>query len=76
MFYLIQQETGHSTSTCHMNQSLKAVSDWPTGAGVAVRARNEGYPKVRSYKTLCKATHLSLMTFVLVSQFTVNNYLA
>ena len=29
MFYLIQQETGHSTSTCHMNQSLKAVSDWP-----------------------------------------------
>ena len=71
--------TRNRTLHQHMSHESKfkgSVGLTNTGAGVAVRARNEGYPKVRSYKTLCKATHLSLMTFVLVSQFTVNNYLA
>ena len=65
-------QTRNRTLHQHMSHESKfkdSVGLTNTVAGVAVRAGNEGYAKVRSYKTLCKPTHLSLMTFALFSQF-------
>ena len=66
-------QTRNRTLHQHMSHESKfkgSVGLTNTGAGVAVRAGNEGYPKVRRYKTLCKPTYVP-MTFVLVSQFYV-----